>query len=154
MVAIGAALVAITATLAVKAEVRSSSGASVRAAHSSFAATAKRAHVIGRQLFVEGELFEVRGICYSPVPINESVYFAPYGDYFTPEYSFIWLRDLPLIKAMGVNLVRIYGTPPPPPPSHPTLPMLLALAHSRLTSIPVFPCFLFASTPLRLVAAR
>ena len=112
MVAIGAALVAITATLAVKAEVRSSSDASLSAANSSFAVSAKRAHVIGRQLFVEGELFEVRGICYSPVPINESVYFAPYGDYFTPEYSFIWLRDLPLIKAMGVNLVRIYGWSP------------------------------------------
>ena len=33
-----------------------------------------------------------KGICYSPVPINESVYWAPLGDYFTAEYSFIWLQ--------------------------------------------------------------
>ena len=49
----------------------------------------------GRQLIVNGEPFIVKGICYSPIPVNESVYFAPYGDYFTAEYSFIWLRDLP-----------------------------------------------------------
>ena len=55
---------------------------------------------------------EVRGICYSPVPINASVYFAPYGDYFTAEYSFIWLRDIPLIKAMGARGLRRYDQPP------------------------------------------
>jgi len=43
------------------------------------------------------------------VPINQSVYFAPYGDYFTSDFSFIWLRDLPLIKAMGANVLRVYG---------------------------------------------
>ena len=25
------------------------------------------------------------------------------------DYSFIWLRDLPLIKAMGANIIRTYG---------------------------------------------
>jgi len=69
----------------------------------------RRVHVKGRQLIVNDQPFLVRGICYSPIPINESVYFAPYGDYFTADYSFIWLRDLPLIKKMGVNVVRIYG---------------------------------------------
>ena len=68
-----------------------------------------RVRVHGRQLLVDGRPFEVRGVCYSPVPINESVYFAPYGDYFTAEYSFIWRRDLPHIKAMGANTVRVYG---------------------------------------------
>eukprot|EP00965_Chrysotila_dentata_P051335 1702539-Pleurochrysis_carterae.AAC.1 len=76
------------------------------------AAESKRAFVKNRQLFVNNTLFEVRGVCYSPVPINESVYFAPYGDYFTKEYSFIWLRDLPLIRAMGANFVRVYGWAP------------------------------------------
>lgn len=61
---------------------------------------------------MNGEPLLVRGICYSPIPINESAYFAPYGDYFTSEYSFIWLRDLPLIKAMGANVVRTYGWQP------------------------------------------
>lgn len=53
--------------------------------------------------------FLVKGICYSPVPINASVYWDPLGDYFSEEYSYIWLRDLPLMKAMGANVVRIYG---------------------------------------------
>ena len=53
--------------------------------------------------------FMVQGICYSPVPVNASVYWDPLGDYFTEEYSYIWLRDLPLMKAMGTNVVRIYG---------------------------------------------
>lgn len=70
---------------------------------------ARRVEVKGRQLILDGKPSLLRGVCYSPVPINESVYFAPYGDYFTSEYSFIWLRDLPLIKAMGANIVRIYG---------------------------------------------
>jgi hypothetical protein len=75
-------------------------------------AVAKSNRVEGRQLFVENKPFRVRGICYSPTPINESVYFAPYGDYFTAEYSYIWMRDLPAIKAMGVNVVRTYGWQP------------------------------------------
>lgn len=65
--------------------------------------------VKGRQMLVDGKPFEVRGVCYSPTPINESVYFVPHGDYFTSDYSFIWQRDLPLIKAMGANMLRVYG---------------------------------------------
>ena len=41
------------------------------------AAAERRVRVEGRQLFVEGSPFLVKGVCYSPVPINESVYFAP-----------------------------------------------------------------------------
>lgn len=69
----------------------------------------KRAKVVGRQLYIDGKATILRGVCYSPVPINESVYFSPYGDYFTNDYSFLWLRDLPLIKAMGANILRVYG---------------------------------------------
>ena len=72
----------------------------------------RRVRVQGRQLYVDGEPFIVKGICYSPIPVNESVYFAPYGDYFSADYSFLWLRDLPLIKAMGANVVRTYGWQP------------------------------------------
>merc|ERR1740136_86858 len=71
--------------------------------------TKKRAYVQGRQLIVNNKAFMVQGICYSPVPVNASVYWDPLGDYFTEEYSYIWLRDLPLMKAMGTNVVRIYG---------------------------------------------
>lgn len=59
-----------------------------------------------RSIRIDGEPFFVRGVCYSPVPINESSYFSPYGDYFTAEYSYLWMRDLPLIKAMGANTIR------------------------------------------------
>lgn len=65
--------------------------------------------VNGRQLLVYGKPFYVRGVCYSPVPVNESMLFGPYGDYFTDEYAFLWRRDLPLITAMGANSIRIYG---------------------------------------------
>mmetsp|Transcript_11709 Transcript_11709/g.31168 ORF Transcript_11709/g.31168 Transcript_11709/m.31168 type:complete len:587 (+) Transcript_11709:24-1784(+) len=70
---------------------------------------AKRAEVVGRQLLLDGKPTLLKGVCYSPVPINESVYFEPYGDYFTTDFSFIWLRDLPLIRAMGANMLRVYG---------------------------------------------
>ncbi|KAJ1619479.1 glycoside hydrolase superfamily [Pavlovales sp. CCMP2436] len=63
----------------------------------------------GRTIMVGGKAFYVRGVCYSPVPINESMLFGPYGDYFTDEYAFLWRRDLPLIRAMGANAIRIYG---------------------------------------------
>lgn len=63
----------------------------------------------GRQILIYGKPFYVRGVCYSPVPVNESMLFGPYGDYFTDEYAFLWRRDLPLIRAMGANAIRIYG---------------------------------------------
>lgn len=65
--------------------------------------------VDGRQILVYGEPYHVRGVCYSPTPINESMLFGPYGDYFTDEYAFLWRRDFPLLQAMGANSIRIYG---------------------------------------------
>lgn len=65
--------------------------------------------VIGKQLLVDGKPFNIKGVCYSPVPMGESVSFIPYGDYFKEQYAYIWKRDLPLIKAMGANSIRIYG---------------------------------------------
>eukprot|EP00457_Paulinella_chromatophora_P003193 gb/GEZN01003199.1/.p1 GENE.gb/GEZN01003199.1/~~gb/GEZN01003199.1/.p1 ORF type:complete len:603 (+),score=93.37 gb/GEZN01003199.1/:131-1939(+) len=65
---------------------------------------------IGNKMFVNGQPFFIKGICYSPAPIGESpVAGEPFGDYFTAEYSRIWERDLPLMKAMGANVVRIYS---------------------------------------------
>jgi hypothetical protein len=63
----------------------------------------------GRQITLYGKPFFARGVCYSPVPINESMLFGPYGDYFTDQYAFLWRRDLPLIRAMGANSIRVYG---------------------------------------------
>lgn len=65
--------------------------------------------VNGKQtLFVNGSSFTVRGVIYSPVPIGDDPeLFSPYGDYFTEEYKEIYERDLPLIRQMGANTVRL-----------------------------------------------
>mmetsp|Transcript_32613 Transcript_32613/g.45536 ORF Transcript_32613/g.45536 Transcript_32613/m.45536 type:complete len:636 (+) Transcript_32613:130-2037(+) len=64
----------------------------------------------GKKLFVDGEPFFVKGVAYSPVPLGDDpLYGAPYGDYFTDEYSAFWVRDLPLLNAMGANSVRTYA---------------------------------------------
>jgi hypothetical protein len=34
--------------------------------------------ISGRQLFVDGTPFFIKGVCYSPVPISESVIYKPY----------------------------------------------------------------------------
>jgi hypothetical protein len=57
-----------------------------------------------------GKDFFVKGVSYSPVPIDRSpVWDAPFGDYFTQEYEDLWHRDFKGIQEMGANVVRIYG---------------------------------------------
>jgi len=101
--------------------------------------------VKGRQLFIYGKAFHVRGVCYSPVPINESMLFGPYGDYFTDEYAFMWRRDFPLIAAMGANAIRIYGWDD-------TADHMLFLKHvmdAGLRVLITYPLGTAASTPIR-----
>lgn len=71
---------------------------------------ASEIQIKGRKLFVNGETFQVKGVNYSPVPIGASfddgdkigdVFF----DYFTPVHKV----DLPLIREMGANTLRLYG---------------------------------------------
>ena len=51
----------------------------------------------------------MRGICYSPVPVGEDPgYHAPFGDYFTSQYSGLFERDLALMAEMGANTIRMY----------------------------------------------
>jgi len=71
--------------------------------------SARLVEIKDKMLYVSGQPFWIQGICYSPVAIGESVSFDPKGDYFTPDYAYIWQRDLPLIKAMGATTLRIYG---------------------------------------------
>ena len=49
--------------------------------------------------------FLVRGVDYSPTPIGQTSIPDPLG----AQNSAIWNRDLPLLRAMGVNTIRIYG---------------------------------------------
>ena len=39
--------------------------------------------LVGRQIFVNNAPYNIRGVCYSPVPVGEHVMFEPKGDYFT-----------------------------------------------------------------------
>jgi hypothetical protein len=57
----------------------------------------------------------IKGVCYSPAPINGSNQFAPaLGDWYWDEFSPItgwealWKRDLHNIRNMGCNTIRVY----------------------------------------------
>ncbi|GAB5558790.1 MAG: hypothetical protein SynsKO_04370 [Synoicihabitans sp.] len=66
--------------------------------------------VEGREIHLDGSPFQVRGVCYQPAPIGDNPSAAaPYGDYFTANYSALTDRDLPLMRELGANVVRIYG---------------------------------------------
>jgi hypothetical protein len=66
--------------------------------------------VEGRQIFVDGALFTIRGVGYAPVPIGvDPETIPPYGDYFTLNHRRIYARDLPLLRQMGVNTIRLWG---------------------------------------------
>ncbi|MBI4688579.1 MAG: choice-of-anchor D domain-containing protein [Nitrospirae bacterium] len=64
----------------------------------------------GRQMLLNSSPFTVKGVVYSPVPIgHDPETTPPYGDYFTSDQFGIYDRDLPLLRAMGVNTVRLYN---------------------------------------------
>lgn len=65
---------------------------------------------VNREFIVAGEPFSMRGVCYQPTPIGANPAFdPPFGDYYTNSYSSLYERDIPLIRAMGANTIRIYG---------------------------------------------
>lgn len=69
--------------------------------------------VQGRQVLRDGLPFQVRGVCYQPAPIGDNPSAAaPYGDYYTGNYAALWARDLPNIRALQANVIRIYGWDP------------------------------------------
>lgn len=62
----------------------------------------------GRQLMINGSPFLMKGVVYSPAPIGDDPEtIAPYGDYFTLDYNAVYNRDLPLLRQMGANTVRL-----------------------------------------------
>ncbi len=67
-------------------------------------------NVDGRRLLVNASPFTVKGVGYSPVPIGaDPETGSPFGDYFTQGYSGIYTRDLPWLRQMGANAVRIWN---------------------------------------------
>ncbi|MBN2163207.1 MAG: cellulase family glycosylhydrolase [Pontiellaceae bacterium] len=66
--------------------------------------------ISGREIRLDGSVFQVRGVCYQPAPIGEDVSAAPpYGDYYTAGYEALWDRDFANLRLMGANVIRIYG---------------------------------------------
>lgn len=64
----------------------------------------------GRQILVNGEPFAIKGIGYAPTTIGDDPETThPYGDYFTSDYSALYDRDLPLLRQMGANTIRLWG---------------------------------------------
>jgi hypothetical protein len=57
--------------------------------------------------------FYINGINYEPTQIGGSAGFTPFNDFFytndVSTWNPLWPRDIPLLRAMGVNAVRTYG---------------------------------------------
>jgi hypothetical protein len=69
--------------------------------------------VIGQNISVDDVLFQVKGVGYSPTPIgHDPELHAPFGDYFTSEFQRIYQRDLPLLRNLGSNTIRLWGWEP------------------------------------------
>jgi len=58
------------------------------------------------RLFVNGEPFVIRGVSYSPTPVGKSPT-SGYNWWNDPE---TYLNDFPLIREMGANTIRTYGS--------------------------------------------
>lgn len=63
---------------------------------------ATKIRIEGRQMFVNDNLFTIKGVCYSGVPVGYNYTYAWEGD--SQSYN----MDFPLIKAMGANCIRTY----------------------------------------------
>jgi len=63
----------------------------------------------GREIFIDGQRFVMKGVCYSPNPIGHSGAESPRSDFFTKKWRAVYQRDLPRMREMGVNCVRVYG---------------------------------------------
>ena len=64
--------------------------------------------ISNKKLFVNGSPFTVKGVVYSPTPIGDDPdTMEPYGDYFTSTHSGLYTRDLPFLRQMGANTVRL-----------------------------------------------
>ena len=92
-----------------------------------------------RTLYLDGNRVLLRGVTYSPTPIGLDQSAADpkrrIVDFFAPENAAIWRRDLPLMRQMGMNAVRLYDLSVPGDHAP-----FLDLAHSlNITVIAGFP---------------
>lgn len=64
----------------------------------------------GPQVLLNGQPFFANGVSYSPVPWGSCTAFEPFGDFTINTWSSIWRRDLQLLRANGVNVLKTYNT--------------------------------------------
>lgn len=67
--------------------------------------------VDGRYIYNGDKPFTALGMNYSPMPIGGSQVFdeSDRGDTYGPDWSFVHDRDLPIMRSMGINSIRIYN---------------------------------------------
>jgi hypothetical protein len=71
--------------------------------------------VSGRFIYLNGAKFYVKGMDYWPTPIGTLPWDPPGRDSaLRDDNSAIWLRDLPRMRAMGVNAIHVYNVVGPP----------------------------------------
>jgi hypothetical protein len=65
--------------------------------------------ITNREVRLDDQRFIMRGVCYNPTPAGQDGRRPPHGDYFTGDWRAVYRRDLPRMREMGVNCVRVYG---------------------------------------------
>lgn len=64
----------------------------------------------GYAMYLNGEPFFANGVSYSAVPWGSCTAFLPFGDFTIKTWTSVWQRDLALMRASGVNLLKTYNT--------------------------------------------
>ncbi len=69
--------------------------------------------VDGYRVLLDGAPFVFKGVTYSPVPIGTAPGDGPpYGDYFVGNFANVWQSDIDLMRASGINAIRLYAGDP------------------------------------------
>ncbi|MFZ0362878.1 MAG: hypothetical protein WAL67_01580 [Candidatus Cybelea sp.] len=75
--------------------------------------------VTGRYINLDGTKFFVKGMVYAPTPIGKTPGDPPgLDDPLRDANKAVWQRDLPKLRAMGVNAIHVYNVVPPPYDTH------------------------------------
>lgn len=62
-----------------------------------------------RQILLNGDPFTVKGVNYSPLPPGTTpAEYTEWGDVFHKDFNVVHSRDLALMRAVGVNNLRVY----------------------------------------------
>lgn len=65
--------------------------------------------VTNRRITKDGQPFLVQGVNYAPIPPGSLPMAATqWGDVFHSDWSHLHDRDVPLLRAAGVNSIRVY----------------------------------------------